>query len=86
MTPTRRLRSSLTLTKVCAHEYSSFVSEIRRWRSRARRQEICLFFLSPDLVSARIDPECEEGDERINADGIVRLFEDLNVDPEDVRR
>jgi hypothetical protein len=29
------------------------------------------------------DPECEEGDERINAEGIVRLFEDLNVDPED---
>jgi len=44
-----------------------------------------LNIVSNSSCYASADPECEVGDERINAEGIVRLFEDLNVDPEDVR-
>lgn len=32
-----------------------------------------------------LDPEYEGEDERITPEGLVKLFEDLNIDPEDVR-
>ena len=42
-------------------------------------------FARSDVSTTLLDPDCEPGDDRINAEGMVRLFEDLNVDPEDVR-